>query len=44
MVYAAILSVAQPEHGGCDMLGKISGVNSLHTKTKENIRIFCGIA
>lgn len=28
MVYVAMLSVAQPEHGVCDMHGKISGMNS----------------
>jgi len=37
MVYLAMLPVAQTEQGVCEMLEKISGLNSPYQKKKKNL-------
>lgn len=40
MLYLAMLSVAQAEHGACDMPGKISDVNSPYQNTGKYSYLF----
>jgi len=40
MVYVAIQSVVQPEHGVCYMLGKSSGVNSPYQNKGKYLYLF----